>query len=181
MTDVPVQISAWVAFLFWAAGELALAGVNLPTTTRSASWCRQLWLWGVTALSVHAVLAFGRVHAWSHAAAVEATARQVKVQMGMGMNGNWGVVINELLVAWWWADVALAWIRPGGWNRPGFARTLRRAVFWFLWFNGAVIFADGERRIVTAGACVGVLMAWWRNRPLPTQDSGSRERRGSKS
>jgi hypothetical protein len=79
------------------------------------------------------------------------------------------VILKELLLAWWWADAAMAWIRGSRWNRPGGYRSLRRAVFWFLWFNGAVVFASGSRRWVGGALCAGLLWIWWRTRRRPAE------------
>lgn len=154
-------VSAWAAFLMWAAGEAVLCARDANGT--GSTRARAVWTLGAAALSIHVALAFHGVHGWSHAAAVSATARQLQQTVGFAWGG--GVVINYLLLGWWWINVTVSWLRPDLWNRPGFARSLRRSVFLFLWFNGAVVFAAGGRRWIGAFVCLGLLGLWWHRRP----------------
>ena len=154
---VPVYLSAWLTFGLWAAGEYRMARAEAEGSSfRSA---RTLWSLEAVALALHIGLAFHWAHGWSQSAAVESTARRLQETMGMGWGG--GVVINEILVGWWWADAAAAWLRGRRWNRPGLYRSFRRSVFWFLWLNGAVVFASGGRRWIAGVICAGLLWLWW--------------------
>lgn len=86
----------------------------------------------------HVAWAFAKVHGWSHAAAVEATARQVEAVTGWGSGG--GVWANYAFV--------LAWIAISGfWTRMNTpCRRAWWAVFFFMGFNGAVVFVHGPAR-----------------------------------
>ncbi len=154
--DLPILVSAWVAFVLWVTGEVVLAGRGGGGP--SMRWRRRVWALGAAALLLHVAMAFGRAHGWSHSVAVEATARQLQERMGISWGG--GVFINYLLLAWWSWDAVAAWLCPNRWNMPGPVRSLRRAVFWFLWFNGAVVFAAGSRQAIAAVLCLGVLVRW---------------------
>ncbi|MBL9172947.1 MAG: hypothetical protein JNL10_05390 [Verrucomicrobiales bacterium] len=169
MPSLPVYLSAWMSFWLWAAGEyrMALAGPGGPSFRRA----RIVWSVGAVAMAVHIGIAFHWVHDWSQASAIEATAQRLRAMMNWGWGG--GVVLNEILLAWWWADAAMAWIRGPRWNRPGGYRSFRRAVFWFLWFNGAAVFASGSRRWIGGLLCAGILWIWWKTRTNDeTRDAG---------
>lgn len=99
---------------------------------------RAAWITGAGFLGLHVVLAFHLVHQWSHAAAVEATARQV--ESVVGFRSGEGLWINHLFLAGWtW--VAWRWDALG--QR---ARRLWWACFLFMGFNGAVVFVSGPAR-----------------------------------
>lgn len=152
-----VYLSAWLTFGLWAAGEyrMALATAEGPSFRRA----RVVWSMGAIAMALHIGIAFHAVHGWSQSAAVDATARRLLALMNWGWGG--GVILNEILLAWWCTDAARAWGRGDGWNRPGVYRSTRRFVFWFLWFNGAVVFASGGRRWIAGLVCAGLLWIWW--------------------
>lgn len=151
-----VYLSAWLAFWLWAAGEyrMALAAAEGPSFRRA----RVVWSVGAVAMALHIGIAFHTVHGWNQSAAVDATARRLQSVMNWGWGG--GVILNEILLAWWCADAAMAWGRDDRWNRPGVYRSVRRAIFWFLWFNGAVVFASGGRRWIGGTLCAGLLWIW---------------------
>ncbi|MBN8249710.1 MAG: hypothetical protein J0L84_20000 [Verrucomicrobia bacterium] len=154
--NVPVLASAWTAFLLWILGEVVLARRAGPSPWR----VRMIWPCGALALTIHLLVAFALVHGWSHRSAVASTALRMHQEFGVSWGG--GVFINYLLVGWWWCDAAYSWWRPQRWNQPGRYRSLRRACFWFLWFNGTVVFASGIRRIWAAALCLALLGIWWR-------------------
>jgi hypothetical protein len=164
MTSIVVGLSAWIAFALWVFGEVCLSGRKEP----NALWIRILWLVGALALTGHVGAAFEWVHGWSHRAAIEATARQLREQMGINWGG--GVFINYLLVAWWCCDSARSWINPACWNQPGVGRIIRRAFFWFMWLNGAVVFAAPSRRVPAAALCLVVAAVWWRSSTRPPRE-----------
>lgn len=145
--------SAWLTFVVWALGECFLA------TPRRADrvWVRGWWSVGCGLLTLH--LGFGlEFHQWSHAAAVRETARQTEELVGWAWGG--GVWFNYLLLAWWWVDCGRSWLARASWNGRGSGLWLRRGFFFFMWFNGAVVFAEGGRRIGALVVCLLVLGCW---------------------
>jgi len=159
MPHVAVMASAWLTFGAWVIGEVALVRQSGPLQP----WRRLIWTVGALALAVHWLVAFGFVHAWSHEAAFEATAHQTRERVGVDWGG--GVFANYVLIAWWLGDAAAAWLRLRHWNVPGMYRSFRRGSFWFMWFNAAVVFASGFRRVPAAALCLMVLVLWivdWR-------------------
>jgi len=96
------------------------------------------WRMGGLALIAHVAWAFAEVHGWSHASAVEATARQVESVIGRKSGG--GIWANYAFV--------LAWFRTS-WSWPRLSPSWRRlwwSVFLFMGFNGALVFVTGPAR-----------------------------------
>ena len=145
--------SAWLTFLVWALGECFLAIPNWAGRV----WVRGWWSAGAGLLTLHLGLAL-EYHQWSHAAAVRETSRQTEELFGWAWGG--GVWFNYFLIAWWWVDCGRSWIDVSAWNRWGSGLWLRRSFFFFMWFNGAVVFASGGRRIVALAICLLVLGFW---------------------
>lgn len=152
--------SAWLAFALWIAAEWASCRTRVGLRGRSV-----LWVAGAAAMTVHQLLAFGLRHQWSHAAAVEETARQTSAVFGISWGG--GVWFNYLMVVWWWrqalAEIPRLRIPPAARSET----ILRRGFFAMMWFNGAVVFVSGWRRWVGLGLTLIALVTGyreWRNR-----------------
>lgn len=125
----------WLAVFAWAAAEtLKTAG------GRYREPARLVWTAGALLLALHSAAAFHYRHAWSHADALAATARQSEALTGVA--AGWGLYLNYLLVLVWVADAAWWWAKPRAYDeRP---RWLERTIFGFFLFmmvNGAVVFA----------------------------------------
>jgi len=139
--EVLMGVSAWLAFVLWIVAEGMSA--RRPPGDRGLAG---VWAAGAAAMTLHQLLAFALRHQWSHAAAVEETARQTAAVFGISWGG--GVWFNYLLVVWWWRQ-ALAGIPglrvpvAGRWET-----ILRRGFFAMMWFNGAVVFVSGGRRLL---------------------------------
>lgn len=131
-----------VSTVAWAVGE-ALMRRSL-TLDR---WARAIWTAAVVLALVHVVLAFHLVYGWSHAAAVEATARQTAERFGWAWRG--GVFVNYAFLALWLADVAWWWLAPASHSSRSIRlERTRLAVFAFLFGNAAIVFASGAGRLV---------------------------------
>lgn len=152
-------VSAWVAFVLWIVAE------GMSTRTPHGHRGRAgVWTAGAAAMTLHQLLAFGLRHQWSHAAAVEETARQTAAVFGVSWGG--GVWFNYLLLVWWWRQClpgipGLRVSEAGRWET-----LLRRGFFAMMWLNGAVVFVSGWRRLLGL-ALMGIALA-----------VGSREWRG---
>lgn len=119
----------------WASLFAGAASAWLPSA-------RLAWVSAAAFLTVHSLLAFARVHDWSHAAAYAATARQVAEVTGAASGA--GLWVN-------YGFLALSWGAGLGWS--AIPRRLQTA-WWIAWlfigFNGAVIFTAGKARLIGA-------------------------------
>ncbi len=152
-----------LATVAWALGEALMR--RSPRSDRRA---RAIWTVGIALAVSHAVLAFQFVYGWNHDAAVAATVQQAADRFGAGWRGS--IYVNYVFLAVWLADVCWWWIAPASHA----ARSLRlefvrRALFTFMFLNGAVVFASGVGRLVGIAAVATVLLAWRTRvqRPIP--------------
>lgn len=139
-----------------------LALIALRVARRDAA--RLLWTAGCALYLVHVWSAFEFKHAWSHAKALEDTARQTADMFGVNWGG--GVWFNYLFTLLWCADVFWWWRNRSAYQRR--ARWLDGVVHGYLAFmflNGAVVFAKGPSRIVNAVAAVLLAILWLPARP----------------
>ena len=121
---------------------------------------RILWTLGCVFMWAHAIAAFQFYHHWSHADAVELTAKETAEVLGTPM-GN-GIWFSYLLLIVWAIDVGLCWIHS---LRDARARhwltTLVQAYTFFILFNGTVIFEAGPVRWAgIIGTIWAARMAW---------------------
>jgi hypothetical protein len=143
------MIAATVA---WTLGEILMR-----RSAASDRIARAIWTAGIALALVHVVLAFELVYAWDHEAAVVATAQQVADRFGWGWGG--GVYINYVFLALWLADACWWWAAPASHaSRSQRIEVARLALFTFMFFNGAVIFASAASRFVGIAAIAAVLV-----------------------
>jgi NAD(P)-dependent dehydrogenase (short-subunit alcohol dehydrogenase family) len=142
-----------LATVAWALGEALMR--RSPASDR---WARSIWTVGVALAVMHVVLAFHFVYAWSHEAAVAATARQAADRFGWGWRG--GIYVNYAFLALWLADVCWWWLAPVSHvSRRQWSETARVILFAFMFLNGAVVFASGHGRLVGIASLAMVLLA----------------------
>jgi hypothetical protein len=143
-----------LATISWAAGEALMR--RSPAADRLA---RAIWTLGIALALVHVLLAFQVVYAWDHEAAVAATARQAADRFGWGWRG--GIYVNYVFMAIWLGDVYWWWAAPASHaSRSPVIETARRALFVFMFLNGAVVFASGAGRLVGIVSLAVVMLAW---------------------
>lgn len=148
-----------VATAAWAAGEALMK--RSPLSDR---WARATWTIGIAFALIHVALAFHLVYAWDHEAAVAATARQTADRIGWSWRG--GIYVNYVFLATWLLDVCWWWLRPESHRlRSRRVERTRLAVFIFMFFNGAVVFASGTGRLVGIGSVIVVLLASMTRQP----------------
>jgi hypothetical protein len=148
-----------LATVAWAAGEVLMR--RSPVSDR---WARAIWTMGIALAVMHVVLAFHLVYRWNHEAAVQATVRQTAARFGWGWRG--AIYVNYVFLTLWLADVAWWWRAPASHaSRPVPMEMARRAVFTFMFVNGAVIFASGIGRLAGVASVALVLLAWVVRRP----------------
>jgi hypothetical protein len=142
-----------LATLAWTLGE-----VLMRRSAASDRLARAVWSIGIALAWVHVMLAFEFVYGWDHTAAVDATAQQTTELVGWGWRG--GIYINYVFLTLWLADVCWWWADPASHaaRSVGFEAT-RLALFTFMFFNGAVVFASPATRVVGIAAVAAVLIA----------------------
>jgi hypothetical protein len=135
-----------------------------PKTFRRAALARLTWTAGCLLYLAHVACAFHFVHHWSHAAAYEATARDSAALFGLNWGG--GIYINYAFTLAWIADAAWWWARRNSYEtRPRWLEISVQGFFVFMAFNGAVVFASGATRWISAFLFFCLAASLWRARP----------------
>ena len=150
MADVAVFGAVAAAIVSWAASEI----------TRGTAR-RAFWSLAAVSMLVHSIAAFGTIYGWSHEVAVQATARQTREVTGFDSGS--GIYVNYAFLTIWFADVVWWWRSPASYLvRPPWMSRAVRGFVWFMFVNGAVIFADGWMRAIGTLAVAAVALAWIR-------------------
>ena len=157
-----MYLTIWAALALFAGGELGRARLGRVRAARSWPWW--CWILGIALCAAHFVIALDVRHDWSHAAAIQATARQTAAVYGVDWGG--GFYANYLFLGVWAVD-AWRWRQSPRAARPPLLSLVLRAFYFVIILNAAVIFAAGWRRAIGA-VIIGVLViAWMSNRELP--------------
>ncbi len=137
-----------------------LALVNLLTRTGGSRCYRALWTAGCILLWAHAGFAFHFYHHWSHAAAVQATARETREILGWQFGA--GIWFNYALLAAWSVDVTQLWLRRDLMVQPWspFSTAVHFYAFLIL-FNGTVVFEHGPIRWLSIAATTWLIWLLW--------------------
>lgn len=159
--DLLTRGTIWMALCFYAAGVAAmLLGSGRPRWLAKA---RLVWTIGCAFFLAHVACAFGYYHGWSHLAAYRETARQTAEMTGFRWGG--GLFLNYLFAVAWLADASWWWIDPATFARRSRRLTMTlHGFFFFMVFNGAVIFAHGPVRWLGLLICVALVVIWTRTR-----------------
>lgn len=153
--DLLTKLTAWLALAAYAVGTGFL--VRSPASPRA----RLVWTLGCGFYLAHVVCAFGFFHHWSHAAAYDETARQTRELIGWNWGG--GIFVNYLFTLVWLADVLWWWLTPAGHLRRSHTATaLIHGFFFFMVFNGTVVFGHDPVQWYGALVCAVVAGLWWR-------------------
>ena len=148
-----VRTTMLLATIAWAIGEILMR--RSPACDRMA---RLVWSVGIALALIHVALAFDVVYDWDHERAVDATARPAADRFGWGWRGS--IYVNYAFLILWFVDVCWWWTAPGSHAaRSRRTESLRLAVFTFMFFNGAIVFASAGGRIVGIAAVAAVLFA----------------------
>jgi hypothetical protein len=131
---------------------------------RRNALARGLWTTACLLLWVHVACAFQFTHGWSHARALEHTARETAAVIGWHWGG--GLWCNYLVLLLWALDVARWWIAP----RSRSKRALLLDRLWqgglaFIVLNAAVVFASGPIRWISLTATGGLMLLAWLRQP----------------
>lgn len=151
------------------AAYTAAEWLRLRGTEPSARRARVLWTAGAILALAHTALAFHLRYRWCPAAAAADSAAQIAAVMGWGWNG--APYVNYAFLSLWAADAARWWIYGAASARDRL-RTAMSGLAFFMFFNGAVVFAHGWY-IRTPGIVSAVIVItawyvrgpWYRGRP----------------
>lgn len=151
------RVSIWLALFAYTVGAGMLLG---RPDARRLVYARWVWTCGCVLFLAHVACAFSYYHDWSHAAAYHETARQTGDLTGWHWGG--GLYWNYLFAAAWLADVLWWWLAPESFAR----RSPRLSAIWhgfffFMVFNGTVVFGHGPVRGLGAVICSGLAGLWW--------------------
>jgi hypothetical protein len=98
-------------------------------------------------------------HGWSHADAVQHTARQTAELTGWNWGG--GIYLNYVFAAMWCWEAAAAWLWPAALERrPRTVEWSFRGFYLFMIFNAAVVFVPGPARWLGAACCLALAALW---------------------
>ncbi len=152
--------TVWVALSLYVGGEIVKAGRGGGARRGAARWLNNF---GCTAFLAHVTCAFHFYHGWSHSAAYAETARQTAELVGKNWGG--GLYLNYLFALVWVAEVIGSWISPKGHiQRPDWLLWTMRAFFFFMIFNGTVLFPSGMVRWFGFVLCLVLAVCWWPHR-----------------
>ncbi len=155
--ELLIRATAWLSLAAWAASEWTRAFAGAIHRERRA---RGTFTLGALALLLHTGLALHLRHAWSQTDAMREIARQTAEVTGLAFGG--GLVVNYAFLAFWLAEAFAWWRSPARYrDRPAGVRWVSRAVFLFMFVNGAVVFGHGPVRIFGTLAILAVCV-WYR-------------------
>ena len=141
-----------VATLAWTLGEVLMR--RSPASDRLARAASTI---GIALAILHVLMAFAFVYAWDHDVAAAATGEQTAQLVGRGWPG--GIYVNYFFLMLWLADVWWWWLAPvSHTTRSMRLERARLALFTFMFFNGAVVFASAATRMVGIAAVTAVLI-----------------------
>ena len=118
---------------------------------------RASWAIGCALYLAHVVAAFQYAYHWSHAIAVQETARQTEALFGLNWGG--GIWFNYAFTAIWAADAAWWLIAPKSRAaRPNWLNTVIHSYLAWMFVNGAIVFPQGPTRWIAAALAVVLII-----------------------
>jgi hypothetical protein len=156
-SDVLLRFTIAAAVVLYGAAEWR-------RSTRGSDRMARALSTGALMLSLaHAAVAFDAHYGWSHDAAYAGTARQLDHAIGLRWGG--GLYMNYAFYAIWAIDAAWWWTSAASYRaRSRAIEGFVSGVLFFIFLNGAVIFAAGPVRIL--GSLVMIAVGWsWYARP----------------
>jgi hypothetical protein len=152
--EIATRLTVWLALLFWLGAEWF--------SLRASKLLVRQWFFGISAVVflAHVILAFHVFYGWSQTTALADVRRQTMEVTGF----RWsiGLWINYAFAALWIVEALWLAIAPAlHAARPGWIKWAVRGVFWFMAFNGTVVFVKGPQRWLGLAICLAVLPPWW--------------------
>ncbi len=165
--ELLTRLTIWLALGGYTVGAAALLlARRQPRWLRRARWA---WTFGCAWFLAHVFCAFNYYYHWGHATAYLETARQTSDVTGFDWGG--GVFVGYAFTLAWLADVLWWWVaRQSYEHRPRLLTALWQGFFFFMVFNGTVVFESGPARLFGLLICVLLLSAWWVGRRAPAYD-----------
>jgi hypothetical protein len=162
--ELLTKVTIWLALLGYAAGA---AGLLLATRRPSLRMqARKAWTFGCAWFLAHVLCAFAFQYGWSHATAYSETARQTNAVVGVDAGG--GVFVSYLFTLAWATDACWWWLDEAGHRRrPWLLTAAWQGFFFFIVFNGTVVFEHGPARWLGALICGGLVLLWLGTRLRP--------------
>jgi hypothetical protein len=152
---VALYSTIWIALTLFVIAQYGLRRAG------TAPWVLSINIAGLVLCVIHIVIAMASVHGWSHASAIEATARSAAAVYGLRWGG--GVFVNYLFVAVWAGDAWRLYLR-GDRAEGGGLRFALRLFYAIVIINAAVVFAHWPMRIVGVCLVIALVVAWSRVR-----------------
>ena len=151
------RATVWLAIAGYAVGSGLMLGLRgRDTWVFGARWA---WTLGCILFLGHVGYAFAYFHHWSHSAAYEETASQTHDLTGLRWGG--GLYLNYVFAAAWAMDSLWWWLDPAGFARRSARVTAAwHFFFFFMVFNGTVIFGRGPVRWFGALICGSLAVLW---------------------
>ena len=162
--DFLTRLSIWLAL---AAYPITI-GLLLSSrhSVRRRLYARAVWTFGCLSFLAHVLCAFAYFHHWSHAEGYHETARQTATLTGWHWGG--GIYFNYVFAAAWLGDVLWWWLGPQSFvRRPAWITATWHGFFFFMVFNGAIVFGHGPVRMLGILICTVLAFLWWRHRRGP--------------
>jgi hypothetical protein len=163
--EAALYATVWAAVALFVAGEAGKrqirigAGAPFAGVRPRAAWAWSCWAAGAILCAIHAAVAFPARYAWSHDAAVRATAAQTEAVLGVGWGG--GIYVNYVFIAVWIAEAIWWRLGPDSYfARPRDLTAILRAFYFVVLANAAVVFAAPARRGAGALLIAALLMIW---------------------
>ncbi len=159
--ELLTRLTVWLALCGYAVG----AAMHLHAQGRAHRLSRARWAWtfGCAFFLAHVTCAFTYYHGWSHAAAYQETERQTAELTGLHWGG--GIFLNYLFAAAWLADALWWWLAPVKFARRSPRLTAAwQGFFFFMVFNGTIVFGKGPVRWLGIVICAGLAALWWNAR-----------------
>ena len=153
----PTPVTLALYSTIWIALTLFVIAQYGRQRTGTARWVLPINIAGLVLCVTHIGIAMASVHGWSHASAIEATARTTAAVYGLRWGG--GVFVNYLFVAVWALDTWWSSIRGDRAEISGL-RLAVRLFYVIVIVNAAVIFARWPMRLVGVCLVIALATAW---------------------
>ncbi len=154
------RATIWLALAGYAFAVIAF--LFSKQRTRWLAWARGVWTAGCIVFLAHVFFAFSFYYDWSHATAYHDTARQTSEIIGWNWGG--GLFVSYVFTLAWVMDV-LCWWWQGLQSYGRRSRALMiawHAFFFFIVFNGTVVFGTGPVRWFGVLLCLSLFVVSWR-------------------
>jgi len=159
--ELLTRATVWLALCGYALGAAMLLRAGKGARWRAGA--RWAWTFGCAFFLAHILCAFGFFHGWSHDAAYRETARQTAEMTGIHWGG--GLFLNYLFALAWLADTLWWWLAPASFaRRPPRLTAAWQGFFFFMVFNGTIVFGKGPVRWLGAAICAVLAVLWWMTR-----------------